>query len=356
MNTTSDQPPRVRLADVEVGTGEPVLIIAEAGINHDGQVDDALRLIDAAAAAGADAVKFQIFRAAELVSRRASTATYQQQGGAGDSQLELLTRLELSDAELTRLAQHCAACKLVLLATPFGEADVDRVCALGAPAIKLASTDIDNVPLLRRVAATQLPLIVSTGAADHVEVARAVDLLTDCGARHRLVLLHCVSSYPTPLDAANLRAIQTLLAAFAVPVGYSDHTTGTQTGALAVAAGACVLEKHLTLDRHRPGPDHAMSLTPAQLREYVVQVRRAEAALGSGMLSVADLEQDVRRVARKSVVAARPIDADTPLDATMLTIKRPGGGIPPAALDQLIGRRLTVAVQADDVITWDLVQ
>lgn len=338
-----------------VGLGRPTYLVAEAGVNHDGSLDRALRLVDAAADAGADAVKFQVFRAEELATASARTAGYQR-SSSGGSQREMLARLELSDDELLRVRTHCTERAVEFLATPFGLRDVDRLLHLQVRAIKIASTDLDNVPLLRRAAETGLPLIVSTGAASADEIEAAVARLCQEGVGERLILLHCVSGYPTPLDAANLRAIATLRQRFAVPCGFSDHTTSTQTGAWAVAVGANVLEKHLTLDRGAAGPDHAMSLDPPAFREYVAAVRRVERALGTGHLGLTALEADVRAVARKSIVAACNLTTGTVLRPEMLTVKRPAGGIAPDQFDALIGRRIASDVPQDTILTWDMIQ
>lgn len=346
---------RRRAAATPAADPRSVFVIAEAGVNHDGSLDKALRLVDAAVAAGADAVKFQLFRADELAAAAAPAAEYQRRAAAA-GQREMLRALELSDAAFARIRAHCRDARIEFLATPFSPADVDRLDALDVRRIKIASTDLDNLPLLRRAAAAARPLLVSCGAATADEIARAVDWLRQLAAAERTTLLHCVSAYPTPLDAANLRAIAALRDAFALPVGFSDHTRGIRTGAWAVAAGACVLEKHLTLDCGDPGPDHAFSLEPDQLRDYVDAVRDAQAALGSGTLGFTPIEADVRRTARKSIVAARDLPAGTILDHSMLAIRRPAGGLPPCDLDALIGRTLAVPVKTDAFITADVLR
>lgn len=346
---------RVSIGRRTIGAGCRTYVIAEAGVNHDGLVERAVQLVDAAVAAGADAVKFQVFRANELTTQTAGMAVYQTTTGAR-SQREMLERLELSDAAFERISAHCRKCAIEFLATPFSIADLERLLFFGVRAVKIASTDVNNVPLLRAATDTGLPLICSTGAATAAEIRAAVKRLRTWGTGNRLVLLHCISSYPTPLEAANLRAIAALGREFGVPVGFSDHTIATQTGAWAVAAGACVLEKHFTLDRQASGPDHAMSLGPGELAEYVGHVRRAEAALGTGTLGMTAIEADVRAVARKSVVTARALRAGTVLTPDMLAIKRPAGGIEPDQLDALIGRKLTANIGRDKLLTWDVIQ
>ncbi|MGD8451886.1 MAG: N-acetylneuraminate synthase family protein [Phycisphaerae bacterium] len=345
---------QTRIGSRLIAPGQPAYIVAEAGVNHDGSTDKAHALIDVAAQAGADAVKFQVFHAAELATAGAATAGYQQATGQ-TSQQQMLAALELTDAAFHELRDHCRQRGLEFLATPFSPADVERLRQLDVRAIKIASTDLNNTPLLQAAAEADLPLIVSTGAATFEELRTAVMRLRFWGTASRLILLHCVSCYPTPLEAANLRAVAELSGRFSVPAGFSDHTLSTHVGGWAVAAGACLLEKHFTLDRSASGPDHAMSLTPAELSEYVAIVRTVEAALGTGQLGMTEIEADVRAVARKSVVAARAIPAGTPLTPDMLTIKRPAGGVQPDLIHSLVGRTLRTDVAADTVLTWDLI-
>ncbi len=349
-------PADIAIGPTVIGAGWPAYLVAEAGVNHNGSVDAALQLVDAAAGAGADAVKFQMFTADTLVTAGAATAAYQQAASGQKSQHAMLRALELSWPEFARVRRRCLERGVEFLATPFSPGNLEALVELGVAAIKLASTDLNNPPLLRAAARTGLPLIVSTGAATADEMAAAVALLEEEGATRRAVLLHCVSSYPTPWDQANLRAIGELARRFGVHAGFSDHTTSEETGALAVAAGARVIEKHFTLDRTAPGPDHAMSLEPAALRRYVQAIRRAEQALGDGTLGVADCEQEVRRIARKSVVAARDIPAGRVLAAEDLCCKRPAGGLEPGEIDKLIGRRTVAVIKADTRLTWEMVR
>jgi N,N'-diacetyllegionaminate synthase len=345
----------VRIGGRLVGDGQRVLIVAEAGVNHDGSLEKALQLVDAATEAGADVVKFQVFRATELATASARTAAYQK-AAAGDVQRDMLARLELTDDDFRQIVGRCRARAIGFLATPFSVPDVDRLVALGVQAIKIASTDLNNVPLLRRAADAGLPLVVSTGASLPEEIRAAMRRLRGWGAADRLILLHCVSGYPTPVEAANVRAVATLRHSYRVPSGFSDHTESTEIAGWAVAAGACLLEKHFTLDRQSPGPDHAMSLDPGELAAYVASARAAEAALGSGLLGMGALESDVRATARKSVVAAQDIPARTLLTASMVTIKRPGGGIAPDQLDAVHGRYAAIDIAADTVLTWDMLR
>ncbi|MGE3182368.1 MAG: N-acetylneuraminate synthase family protein, partial [Phycisphaerae bacterium] len=319
----------ITVADHAIGSDERVFIIAEAGVNHDGCTQQASDLVRAAKQAGADAVKFQMFDADELASSSAPAAAYQQKIGAR-SQKRMLERLQLDLHEMRDIVACCQEAKIVFLATPFGVADVENLAALNVPCVKIASTDINNRQLLKAAAELHVPLIVSTGAADEHEVRTAVDWLHAFAAADHTILLHCISQYPTPIHDANLRAIGALRDAFHLPVGFSDHTTSTQIGGLAVAAGACVLEKHMTLDRTAIGPDHAMSLEPEELASYIAIVRETERILGKSHFDMMPCEADVRRVARKSVVTRRLLKTGDVITQDALTIKRPGTGIPPA--------------------------
>ena len=340
----------------KIGPNHPAFVVAEAGVNHDGVLDNALHLIDSAVEAGVDAVKFQMFQARELATAAAPKASYQVRDRGGESQLDMLSGLELSEEAFAAIKKHCDEQGVVFLATPFGPADVTRLASLQVAALKIASTDLTNEPLLDAASQTGLPLILSTGASTEDEIRRCVGARTQQGALDRLILMHCVSAYPTPLNAINLRAIATLRQAFRVPCGLSDHTTSVETGAWAVAAGACVIEKHLTYDRTTAGPDHAMSLEPGQLREYVARIRLVERSMGDGRLGLSPLEADVREVARKSIVSAKSISIGTVLTDAMLTCKRPGTGILPVDLHRLVGRRTTVDIPCDTVLSWDMVR
>jgi N,N'-diacetyllegionaminate synthase len=354
--TASNAITPVRIGPHAVGPGRRVLVVAEAGVNHDGSVERALSLVDAAVEAGADAVKFQMFRADELVTASAPMAAYQQKACGTTSQREMLTKLELAFESFACLRDYCDRKGALFFATPFSVADVDRLVKLSVPAIKIASTDLTNPVLLRAAVDTGLPMIVSTGASSEEEIRSNVSRLLTSGAAGRLVLLHCVSCYPTPLHAANLRAVATLARTSGVPTGFSDHTTSTQTGGWAVCAGACILEKHLTLDRAAAGPDHAMSLDPDSFRVYVENVRLAETALGTSELGMSDLERPVREVAGRSIVSRCGITRGTVLQAGSLDVKRPGGGIEPGRLEELLGRRAAVDIPADTVLSWEMIE
>jgi N-acetylneuraminate synthase/N,N'-diacetyllegionaminate synthase len=345
--------PKVTIGPRLIGPAEPLYVIAEAGVNHNGSVETARRLVDAARAAGADAVKFQAFKATRLASRHAEQAAYQKGSAAAASQVEMLAKLELTSAEFARLKRHCDAVGIEFLATPFGLEDLRALLDLGVRAIKIASPDIINRPLLEAAAGSRLPVLLSTGASEQAEIDAAHDLLgRELGTP--LVLLHCVSTYPAPMEQANLRRITALLQRYGCPVGYSDHTQGVQAASLAVAAGACVLEKHFTLDRAQPGPDHAFSLTPGELAEYVRLARSAQVAMGNGLLDLSDPEREVRKVSRCSVTASRDIPAGTTITGDMLIAKRPGTGISPWDIAAIPGRRANCDIPADTPITRDM--
>ncbi len=323
-----------------------VCVVAEIGVNHDGDAGRAAELIDAAARAGADAVKLQYFHPDRLLSNQAELAGYQQ--GQAASQHELLARLALPQDTLIALGERAQDAGLGFVVTPFSPADADELADAPLSAVKTASPDAVNPPLLERVFALGVPVLLSTGTCtlDELADAAARMLAHDAGG----VMLHCVSSYPTPADDAGLHGMSAIASRFGLPVGYSDHTPLTATGGLAAAAGAVVLEKHLTYDRSAPGPDHAASLGPGGFADYVRQVRSAERMLGPIDKSPGRVEADVRRVSRQSVCAVRGLPAGHRLTRTDLTVKRPGTGIPAAQLEALVGRTLSRAVGENDLI------
>jgi N,N'-diacetyllegionaminate synthase len=334
------------IAGRRVGGGAPAFLIAEAGVNHDGDLAVAIALIDAAAEAGVDAVKFQTFDPAALTVEAAPLADYQRERGEASDQRRMLERLRLPDAAFRELARHAAERGLVFLSAPFDEGSAQLLADIGVAAFKLGSGELTNLPFLERVAGYGRPMILSTGMADLTEVAAAVDAVRAAGCRH-IALLHCVSSYPTPIEQANLRAIDTLAGAHPdLVIGYSDHVLGLDAAVASIGLGASILERHLTLDRTRPGPDHALSSEPAEMAELVRRVRATEAALGTGVKEPQAAEADVREVARRSLVTVRALHAGETLDAAALTAKRPGNGLSPALLPAMVGRRLVRDVAA----------
>ena len=347
---------RVTIAGRMIGEGQPCFVIAEAGVNHNGNVNMAKRLIDAAAAAGADAVKFQTFSAEQLVSPVAPKAAYQQQTtGAAESQLAMLQRLELPRTAYPELQAHARSRGVLFLSTPFDEESADFLEQLGVPAFKIGSGEVTNLPLLRHVAHKHQPMIVSTGMADLAEVTEAVAAIRQEG-NDQLVLLHCVSSYPADPAAVNLRAMQTMAETFHVPTGYSDHTEGLEIAVAAVALSACLIEKHLTLDKAMPGPDHQASAEPQELAALVRAIRAVETALGDGCKRPTAGEANTAAAARRSLVAALDIPAGTRLTEQHIAIKRPGIGLPPSLRTRLIGRMTTTDIAAGTVLTWGMIE
>lgn len=338
----------------EPATASPVFVIAEAGVNHNGELGKALALVDAAADAGADAVKFQTFKAEMLVSRFAARAAYQERNlPDGSTQLEMIRRLELDEAAHRALQARARERGIEFLSTPFDEESLAMLVRLGVPRLKLSSGEVTNKPLLQAAARAGLPLILSTGMSTLEEAGQAVAWVRAAAPACPLTLLHCLTEYPAPPAEVNLRAMRTLRDAFGVPVGYSDHTMGIEVSLAAVALGACLVEKHLTLDRGLPGPDHKASLEPAEFKALVAGVRAVEAALGDGVKRVAPSEAANRAVGRRSVVAARALSAGHVLTAEDIAIKRPGDGIPPAQAEAVLGRALRRPVALDEVLTWE---
>lgn len=338
-----------------IGDLHPVFIIAEAGVNHNGDLDMALRLIDAAAAAKADAVKFQTFSTERLVTRRAPKAAYQKQTTDNqENQYAMLKRLELSRSDHERLLAHAQDQGITFLSTPFDHASADLLIELGVPAIKIGSGELTNLPLLEHVARQGQAIILSTGMAYLGEVEEAVRCI-QAHSDAPLILLHCVSNYPAHEADVNLRAMLTMRQALGLPVGYSDHTLGMTMPIAAVALGACAIEKHFTLDRSLPGPDHRASLEPDEIQAMVQAIRDVEAALGDGIKRPTTGELDTARVARRSVVSQVDIPAGTEITTQMLAIKRPGTGIPPRDLARVLGRIARVTIPADTVIEWEMI-
>lgn len=328
-------------------------VIGEIGVNHNGRLDLALRLIDLAAEAGADAVKFQTFTAERLVTPSAARAAYQARNDpdGGASQLAMLKSLELSPEALAHARQHALARGLRFLSTPFDEQAADLLGHLGVEAFKVSSGDLTHLPFLRHLARKGLPIILSTGMANLSEVEEAVQAIEGEGDPP-LAILHCVSQYPCAPDDCNLAAMATLRSAFGRPVGWSDHTEGDAITLAAVALGAEILEKHFTLDQNLPGPDHRASLAPDAFKAMLRHVRAVEAALGDGRKRPVAAEADTARVARRSIVAARDLAVGSRLTEDDLAFRRPGTGLHPREADRLIGRVVTRPLDQNHLINW----
>jgi N,N'-diacetyllegionaminate synthase len=335
-------------------------IIAEAGVNHNGDEKLALALVDAAAKSGADAVKFQTFSADKLTRKGAGKAEYQKQAtGAGD-QRDMLKVLEMSESLHRRLFAHCCELGIEFMSTAFDQESLDFLVELGIKRIKVPSGEITNAPLLRHMAEKGLPLIVSTGMAGLDEVVAAVELLRATRAGHgfteplaeKVTILHCTSNYPADNADVNLRAMNTMARTTGLPIGYSDHTLGLAVSTGAVALGATVIEKHFTLDAGLPGPDHRASLEPDQLCALVRQIRDVELALGSDVKAPTASELPVRDLVRRSVTTVRALAAGATVGRDDITLMRPGTGIPPLDLEKVIGRRSARNIAAGETLTW----
>lgn len=328
------------------------LIIAEAGVNHNGDLGLARQLIDAAAEAGADLVKFQTFNASRQVTLTAKKADYQTQTTDGkESQHDMLRRLELTEAMHHELIAYCVTRNIGFFSTGFDIESIDLLRSLGQVHFKIPSGEITNLPYLRHIGQLGKSVILSTGMATLSDIEAAIDVLEQAGTpRAKITILHCTTEYPTPMAEVNLRAMQTIQAAFSVAVGYSDHTQGIEVAIAAVAMGATVIEKHFTIDRNLPGPDHQASLEPSELKAMVTAIRNIEVALGDGIKRLTPSEAKNRPIARKSLVANQAIKAGEVLGAQNMTTKRPGTGVSPMRWDEVLGRIATRDFAADELI------
>lgn len=335
---------RVDIASHKIGSGQACFIIAEAGMNHNCDLQIARRMIDAAARAGVDAIKFQTFKADRLVTPA---------DPRGKSQWNMIRDHELSEDAHRQLWDYCRQKNLLFLSSPFDEGSADFLDDLGVAAFKIASSELTHLKFLAHVARKKKPLIVSTGMATLEEVERAVAAIHETG-NSDVILLHCVSNYPAHPKESNLRAMRTLALKFKAPVGFSDHTPGIEIALAAAALGACVIEKHFTLDSSLPGPDQKFSLEPDELSELVRCVRNIESALGDGKKIPAASELQTARGARKSLVAARPINAGAQLTEEAIAMKRPGTGLSPTQLNEVVGRRAKADIPEGAILSLDM--
>ncbi len=327
------------------------LIIAEAGVNHNGSLAIAKKLVDAAKYAGADAVKFQTFQAQEITTRNAQKAKYQRNASGEESQFEMLKKLELPENSFKALHRYCKKKKIIFLSTPFDYKSAEFINRLGVRYFKISSGDLTNLPFLSRVALYKKSIILSTGMSTLAEVKEAVKAIYAIGNK-KLILLHCTSNYPARYEDVNLLAIRTLKKKFRVPVGYSDHTLGIEVAIAAVALGATVIEKHLTLDKNMQGPDHKSSLEAEEFKLMVKAIRNTEKALGNGIKTPRRSEAEIKKICRKSIVAAYDIPKGTKITPLMLAVKRPGTGIRPKYFRKIIGNRTKVPLKTDHIIKW----
>jgi len=344
----------VTIAQKTIAEGAPVFIIAEAGCNHNGDTGLAMALIDVAAEAGADAVKFQTFISEEIATPSAGKADYQKKntGNGNETQCAMLKKLELSFDSFKTLKEYCERKDIVFLSTPFDYRSVDFLDELEIAAFKIASGEITNLPFLAYIARKRKPIILSTGMSTMEEVIKAEETL-DQAHNLELILLHCTSAYPAPIEDVNLRAMDSLYHHFKVPVGLSDHTRGSAIALAAVALGASVIEKHITLDKSLPGPDHQASLEPDELKALIKDIRSVEKALGNGIKKPSLSEAKTRLFARKSIVTATPVKKGQVLTESNLTVKRPGTGVSPLQWDQVIGRKAMRDFDKDELIEID---
>lgn len=345
----------IKIDDKVIGKGYPTYIVAELGVNHNGNMELVKELIDKASEAGVDAIKFQKFKTESLVTKNAPKAKYQEvTTDAGESQFDMLKRLELSENSLQELYNYAKFKGIEAFATPFDDESVDFLYNLGIKAYKVGSGDITNIPMLKKIAKKGLPVILSAGMSTLGEIEDALDAIRSEG-NDKIVLMHCTSNYPTNEEDVNLKAMNTMMTAFQIPTGYSDHTMGTAVSIAAVARGAVIIEKHFTLDRSLPGPDHSASLEPKELKELVEGIRAVERALGSPIKKPNKSELEVKYVAQKSIVAAMEIKKGEIITEEMLTVKRPGGGIKPKYLQFVVGREAKVDIKEDSIISLDMI-
>lgn len=327
------------------------IIIAEAGVNHNGSLETALKLVDAASLSGADYVKFQTFKSEKIVTNTGKTADYQKENTKTVSQIDMLRRLELPYEDFNIIADHCKKKGIGFLSTPFDTESIDFLKSIDMDYMKVPSGEITNLPYLRKIAQQGLPIILSTGMCTLADVESALQVLYDGGvSRNDVTVLHCNTQYPTPYSDVNLKAMLTLREAFGVNVGYSDHTPGIVVPIAAVALGATVIEKHFTLDKSMEGPDHIASLDPDELAEMVRGVRHVSMALGSPLKRVSPSEKRNMTAARKSIVAAADIKKGDVFSEDNLTVKRPGNGISPMQWDSIIGRTALRDYKTDELI------
>jgi N-acetylneuraminate synthase/N,N'-diacetyllegionaminate synthase len=346
---------KVKIGNRTVGEGEPVFIIAEAGSNHDRKLAQAKKLVDVAASAGADAVKFQTFSADKIVARIGPKAEYMEKVSEKESVYEIFKRIELPREWHQELMEYADKRGLIFLSSPFDEEAVDLLDELGVPAFKVASGELTNLPLVKYMARKGKPLIVSTGAATMEEVKEVVSVVRSTGNK-KIVLLHCVANYPAAPEDANLLAMSALKQKFKLPVGYSDHTLGITAPLAAAALGAVMIEKHFTLSRKLPGPDHFYAIEPNELKTMVVGIRAVEKLRGVPIKRPVKAEEESRKLGRRSIFAKIDIPAGVIIKREMLVILRPAIGLAPKYLESVVGKRAKRVIKEREAITWDKIE
>lgn len=347
---------KVRIGNRLVGEGEPCFIIAEAGSNHNRSLKQAYELIDVAAEAGADAVKFQTYSAEKLYSVKTPTMDYLKKNRLlekGQTVWDLIKRIEMPRDWHPKLAKYCKKKNIIFLSTPFDLEAVDELESVGMVCYKIASFEITHLPLIEKCARTKKPIIQSTGMADLNDIKIALEVIYKTGNR-KVILLHCAINYPPKYEDLNLRAMDTMRGKFKVPVGFSDHTMEITSDIVAVARGANVIEKHFTLNRKLPGPDHPFALEPDELKNMVKAIRDTEAALGSPVKRHTKAEEQMYKLGRRSLVAACNIPKGTRISREMIDVKRPGFGIPTKMMNRVIGRTARSDIEEDDILTWKM--
>lgn len=325
-------------------------IIAEIGVNHNGSVDLAKKMIKAASQCGVDAVKFQTFNSEDLVTKNAEKAEYQEENTDEESQFQMLKKLELSQSDFRILRDYAKANNVLFLSSPFDKKSVDLLEDIDVPIYKLGSGELNNFDLIEYVENTDKPLILSTGMATIDEIRETYDFIKN---KENLILLHCITGYPTGFDEANLNFIKTLQNSFDVPIGFSDHSPGIELPIAATALGSCVIEKHFTIDKSLPGPDHKASLNPEEFKAMVDAIRHVEMAMGDGIRRLSENERAIKDVARKSIVAKAPIKKGEILTKDNLAFKRPGNGIEPKYIDKVVNRKACRDLDADHVLSYE---
>lgn len=347
----------MKIGQREIGHEQSCFIIAEAGSNHNRDFENAKKLIDVAVEAGADAVKFQIFSAEAIYSKKTPMASYLKDKKLvkdGESLWDIIKRIEIPRQWTPDLMAYCQQKGIIFLSTPFDLNAVDELEAAGVEAYKVASFEITHLPMLKKISATGKPIILSTGMASLEDIEIALAAIRS-GGISEVALLHCAIAYPPKFEDINLRAMDTMHQAFGLPVGFSDHTMGHVTDVAAVARGACIIEKHFTLSRQQEGPDHPFSLEPGELKAMVEAIRQTEKLLGSPLKQHTAAENELYRIARRSLVAAVNIPSGTVITEDMLAVKRPGFGIPVRHMEIVIGRTARRDIEEDDILTWEMI-
>lgn len=345
-----------KIGEKIIKKGFKTFIIAEAGVNHNGSMALAKKLVDAAIEAECDAVKFQTFKSEKLVTGYAKMAQYQKNNiGAEDSQFNMLKKLELSYNDFKELKDYCDEKNIIFMSTPFDIESADFLNSIGMEAFKISSGDLTNIPLLEHVASFKKPIILSSGMATLGEIEEAVLCLKNKGAKD-FAVLHCTSNYPAPLESVNLKAMNTIKSSFNIIGGYSDHTKGILIPVASVALGAEIIEKHFTLDKNMEGPDHKASLDPKELKEMVRAIRNVQISMGDGIKTFTESEVSTMKVARKSIVASRDIKKGDKITLSDLDYKRPGDGLKPKYYKDLIGKKAVFDIAKDEQITFNFVE